>query len=138
MNRGAGAAHRGGGDASGGERSEPPGIAIGGEPPLQQCERRGLCLEAFAVSVRGVLVVPGTDAVFVQSGPGKFRSGIQPAIKRDIGMPDDVDRTDTGMASKDVLGEFDEQFNLFGVVIVKLAAIFGSARFVTRSHGDAT
>ena len=53
-------------------------------------------------------------------------------------MPDDVDRIDTGMASKNVQDELDDQIHLFGVVIAKLAAIFGSARFVTRSHGGAT
>ncbi len=67
-------------------------VAVGVEPSLRQCEGWRLCLEAFAVSVRGVVVVPGADAVFVESAPGKFRSGIQPAVGRDDSMADAIDR----------------------------------------------
>ena len=53
-------------------------------------------------------------------------------------MGDDVFWIDTGMASKDVRDELDDQFDLFRVVIEKLAANFRSARFATGILGDAT
>ena len=92
-------------------------VTIGAECSLNKSDRSRLFVKLLPVVGQRVVVVPGANALLIKLVPGEARAGIIFSVEGNIRVPYNGGRVNVGVARQDVFCQFNDHFNLFGVIV---------------------